>query len=190
VAAAAPALCGWQQISVDARPPELKAFKPGKVIIPLIVVLALLAALLSWRTEETISTREQEVETLALEVEALQRQLGPIEQNREDLVRLKQVMQDVDRFMEERPLLFTWINELARLVPEGTWFHQLSFKDGLITAGCQGSEALVVMKALRESPLFEQVKLRGSVSRSKDGTERFTLSIQVKSSEEDQQTDA
>ena len=61
--------------------------------------------------------------------------------------------------MQTRPALYTVINEIAALVPDGTWFANFTFNNNNITLRGTGSDALKTVEALRSSKLFSNVML-------------------------------
>ena len=114
------------------------------------------------------------------QTQQLQQQIRPLEKTRDALKKTKSLSDDIEDFIRLRPRLFTCFNEIARLIPEGTWFSRSSFQGAELTLQGQSKDALKVMESLRTSPLFDQVKLVGSVSRSPSGTEQFSLTIRLK----------
>ncbi len=180
VAALSPVLSGWQQISIDGSPTKIKTIRPIKIIIPSVLAMVLIISFITWRTNRIILFQEKKVNSLKTEIRQLQKRLKPIEQKREALRKAKKFMEDIDDFIKTRPRLFSRINDVARLGPEGTWFSSFRFEKGVITMSGESKDALKVVESLRTSGLFEQVKLRGSVSRRKTGEERFSLTIKLR----------
>ena len=181
VAALAPALSGRQQISVDANSTKIKRVRLRWIIIPLVLALFLLVGFLTWRADQMVLRQEQSVKALENRVLQLRKRLEPVEQSRLVLKKAKKVIQDMDDFMGTKPRLYSHVNDIARLVPDGTWFSNFSFEKGVITVKGESGDALKVVESLRSSGLFDQVKLIGSVSRTKSGAERFKLTIELKS---------
>ena len=185
IAAAAPSMASQQQISVDGSPTKLRMFPLGSVVIPFILAIILGVFLLTWHTYRDIATHEQKLGSLKTDVEDLNGQIKPLGQKREALKSTEKFLGDIDSFMRKRPRLSSHINEIARLVPEGTWFSYLSYKEGVVSLRGQSQDALKVLDALRSSGMFKQVKLRGSVSKTRTGTERFSLTVGLKDHEKD-----
>ncbi len=186
IAAVAPALSKKQEISLDGTPTRLKYFHPAKVIIPLIFVLVLGMAFLTWQASERNSKKTKEFLALKEQVQQVKKQVQPLQKNLEILKKSSQFIQNIDSFMAARPNLYAILNKVAELVPEGTWFSNCSFDRDIITLRGISPDAVKVLDALRKSDLFSQVKLIGSVSRGKTGEERFGLSLTLKGSTEEQ----
>jgi Tfp pilus assembly protein PilN len=180
VAAVSPPLSGKQEISLDGTPTRLKYFRPAKVVIPLIVALALGMGLFTWQADRENARKTRELVALKEQVAHLRKRIQPLQRDLEALKKSSQFMNNIDAFMESRPNLYTVLNKVAELVPDGTWFSNCSFERGVITLRGTSSDAVKVLETLRKSGLFTQVKLLGSVSRQRTGQERFGLSLEVK----------
>ncbi len=182
IAAVSPTLSKKQEISLDGTPTRLKYFRPAKVIIPLIIVLVLGMAFLTWQANKRNSGKTKELIALKEQVERLKKRVQPLQNDLEALKRSSQFLNNIDEFMGSRPNLYTLLNKVAELVPEGTWFSNCSFEKGTMTLRGTSADAVKVLETLRKSGLFTQVKLIGSVSRGRTGQERFGLSLELKSS--------
>jgi Tfp pilus assembly protein PilN len=120
------------------------------------------------------------VSAMKEETQQLQQRVRPLEKTRDALKKAESLSADIEDFIRLRPRLFSCFNEIARLVPEGTWFSRSSFQGAELTLHGQSRDALKVMESLRTSAMFDQVKLAGSVSRNPAGTEQFSLTIRLK----------
>jgi Tfp pilus assembly protein PilN len=185
VAAASPALAGQQEISIDGNPTRLTTLRSGRVLIPLILFLILIISLMTLHTDRNIARQEQNLRVLTTEISELQELLKPMEQDRKTLRKTNRFLQDINDFKKTRPRLFSHINEVARCLPEDTWFSYLDFQKGLATLRGESPDALRVVEALRSSGKFEQVNLRGSVTSNKTGAEKFSLTIKLKDHDAD-----
>ena len=181
-AALAPVLLGAQKISLDETPVKVNIFHPLKFILP---ILCLIIGGLYFMTMEKQKTLEEMVASLhqvETQVNALELKLEPLETQIEKMAKASKFKEDVEQFMLSRPELYTALNEIASLIPEGTWFSSLTFTDNEITLRGRGEDALKVIELLRSSSLFNEVKLKGSVNRRKAGDEHFTVTLGVLSS--------
>ena len=182
IAAVSPTLSRKQEISLDGTPTRLKYFRPAKVIIPLIIALVLSMSFLTWQASKRNSNKSKEFIALQGQVERLKKRVQPLRDDLEALKKSSQFVSNIDEFMGSRPNLYTLLNRVAELVPEGTWFSNCSFERGTMTLRGTSTDAVKVLETLRKSGLFAQVKLLGSVSRGRTGQERFGLSLELKSS--------
>jgi Tfp pilus assembly protein PilN len=133
-----------------------------------------------------IQEKETQIKAMTEQVQQIQNKLKPLQNKRESLQKTQKLVDTVERFMSTRPRLYSAINEVAKDVPDGTWFSQLVFRKDSVTLRGESNDALKVIETLRGSPLFEQVKLQGSVSRGQSGKDRFGLIIKLKGQSADE----
>ncbi len=186
IAAVAPSLAGQQNISVDGSPPRLATFKPKRLFIPLVLLFLLAICFIHGKAIWDISSLKEKKLNLSAEIEALEKKVAPLEQKRKIMRKAHRSQKDIEAFMETRPGLFTLINEVARRVPDGTWFSHMSYERGALTMKGQSPEAFQTLEALRSSNAFDQVNLNGTVSKDRTGAERFSIVIKLKTDEANQ----
>jgi Tfp pilus assembly protein PilN len=179
-AALAPGLSDQQHILLNGDMPRINVFQLWKLFVP--VVLAVSAILSVWTIQLNRSIDRESVLVSAMkeETQQLQQKVRPLEKIRDALKKTQSLSADIEDFIRLRPRLFSCFNEIANLVPEGTWFSRATFQGAELTLQGQSRDALKVMESLRTSTLFDQVKLVGSVSRNPAGTEQFSLTIHLK----------
>jgi hypothetical protein len=180
VAAIAAALSTQQRILLDGSVPRIKVFRLWKLFVPVVLVLSAVMFLWTVKMNHDIERKIVLVSAMKEETQQLQQRIRPHEKTRDVINKAKSLSTDIEDFIRLRPRLFSCFNEIARLVPEGTWFSRSSFQGAELTLQGQSREALKVVESLRTSALFEQVKLSGSVSRNPAGTEQFSLIIRLK----------
>jgi Tfp pilus assembly protein PilN len=180
VAALAVGLSNQQQILLSGALPRIKVFQLWKLFVPIVLVLAAILSVWTVKMNHCNEKKSASVSAMKDETQQLQHQIRPLEKTRDALKKTKSLSDDIEDFIRLRPQLFSCFNEIARLVPEGTWFSRSSFQGAELTLQGQSREALKVIESLRTSALFDQVKLTGSVSRSPAGTEQFSLTIRLK----------
>jgi hypothetical protein len=185
IAAAAPAISGQQEISIDGTPTRLKTFQPLRLALPLVILLILIISLMTLTVKWGISSHRKEIKILKTEITELKKELEPVEQNRKTFREAGRVLEDTREFMKTKPGLYSHINEVARCMPGDTWFSHFDFKPGVMTLKGESPDALKVVEALRTSSMFVQINLKGSVNRNKTGAERFSLTIKLKDNEAD-----
>ncbi len=180
VAALAAALSTQQRILLDGGIPRIKMFRLWKLFVPVILALSTVMFLLTVKANRDIERKIVLVSAMKEETQQLQQRIRPHEKTRDAINKAQSLSADIEDFIRLRPRLFSCFNEIARLVPEGTWFSRSSFQGAELTLQGQSREALKVVESLRTSAQFEQVKLSGSVSRNLAGTEQFSLVIRLK----------
>jgi general secretion pathway protein L len=78
------------------------------------------------------------------------------------------------------PVLVQVLNELTRLLPDGTWLHQLELngKEMIMQGESPASSAIIGL--IEASPLFRNVTYRSPVTQNRvTGAERFNLAAEV-----------
>jgi Tfp pilus assembly protein PilN len=180
VAALSPALSDQQPIFVNGDPPRIKLFKLWKVFVPVVLLLTVVFFVWTVYLQRSVNQENQLVSAMKNETQQLQHQLRPLEKTRDALKKTESLVADIDDFVRLRPKLYSCFNEIAKLVPEGTWFSRCNLQGPEMSLQGQSKDALKVVESLRTSPLFEQVKMSGSVSRAPSGVEQFSLSIRLK----------
>jgi Tfp pilus assembly protein PilN len=185
IAAVAPVLAGQQELSIDGTPPRLRMLRPFRLIIPLVLLLILIMSLMYGKVKWDIAGLKEERIPLSVEIDELKKEVEPLEQKRKALRKGTRFQEDIHAFMETRPRLFTLINEVARNVPEGTWFSHFTYEKDTMTLKGESPDALETIESLRASDLFDQVDLKGQVNRNPSGAESFSIIIKLKDNETD-----
>ncbi len=185
VAALAPVLAGQQPVCLDDRPVKLKQVHPLPWLLLGAFLLAFFCGGLSWRARVVDRTLQQELSVLNLENSKLKKRLSPLEKRHQLSKKAKGMLKDIDDFLKQRPRFYSLLNDMADRIPEGTWFSSLVYRKGQLTLRGQSSDALKVVESLRESEFFSEVKLRGTVNKSRGQVERFGLVLQLKESNDE-----
>ncbi|MFH0994552.1 MAG: PilN domain-containing protein [Pseudomonadota bacterium] len=180
VAALSTALSNQQRILLNGDVSRLKLFRLWKLFVPICLALSVILSVWTIAMKQSIAREKQSVMEMKDEVQQLQQRFRPLEKKRDALKKAESLSADIDDFIGLRPRLFSCFNEIARLVPEGTWFSRSNLQGAELTLQSQSRDALKVVESLRTSPLFEQVKLVGSVSRAPSGVEQFSLVLRLK----------
>ena len=178
--ALAPAFSGMQPVSVDENLPRIKLFKPLKLLFPLFILLAALMTYMTMTIQNEIKVNQKNLAGVKQEIMALEKEIDPILQAKTALKRAAEYKGDVEDFVLSKPPLFSYINDLARIVPGNTWFAHLSYKPGIISMQGEGEDVLKVVESLRTSDKYKEVKLKGSVSRTKEGKDKFMIDLVLK----------
>ena len=177
-AAVSPAFCKIQQISLDEKPVTVKLVKPLRYIMAMACIIAALLFYLTGNLSKDIKTEQVKRDKLKNLTAQLQKKIAPVEERVKILKKAAAVKEDAELFVRLRPGLYACVTEIARLVPEGTWFSSLSFQKNVINLHGYSKDALMTVKLLRKSKLFSKVRLKGSVvSRRANGKEQFNLEL-------------
>jgi general secretion pathway protein L len=175
--ALAPVNQGVSLVHMDENVPRIKLFNPLKILFPLFVVLTAMMVYLTLQIKNDVQTRQTALDELKKEINVITAAINPIVEARDALKKAAEYKEDVEVFVKTRPPLFTYINDLARVVPEGTWFAHLSYQPGVIAVQGEGDDVLTVIDALRKSDYIKEAQLKGSVSRTNEGKDKFRIEL-------------
>ena len=179
VAAIAGALSRKRQVSLDGKPSKIRRLRPWHLLLPISIGVFFILVFFTRQTYKGYSAANEQVRLASGEVEKLQQKIAPLESRLEALESSRKFYKDIENYVKGRPDLYKVINEIAALVPEGTWFSHLLYERGSVTVRGTSKDALEVLKLLRKSEMFGQVKLVGSVSRDRFDNERFRIRIEL-----------
>ena len=180
VAALAPELAGQQPVCADGREVKLKQVQPLPWLLLAAFLLALLCGGLSWRAKTVDHRLQQELSVLKSKNNKLKKRLTPLEKRHKLGKKAQAMLKDIDDFLKQRPRFYSLLNDMADRIPDGTWFSSLVYRKGQLTLRGQSTDALKVVESLRESKFFSEVKLRGTVNKSRGQVERFGLVLKLK----------
>ena len=119
-------------------------------------------------------------ETLAVAVQQAKAEAETTRSLQDEVDRLSRGMNVIARAKAEASSPLAILQDLSRLLPDGTWVVQFSIVgDEVILEGRTDSSARLV-GLLEASPLFESVKYLAPVTRdAREGLERFNFSLRL-----------
>ncbi len=181
---AGPALCAVG-IAMKSYPeiafqdaPRKKPFRL-KINAFQILAFAVTAAMLAATAFGTVrmmrvSSRVNQVDKRLKELE---NRMKPLLETRAKIDEVEKKKQELTEFTKELPGILDVLREIATLTPTDTWIRNFSLSSRKFRLSAEGKSATACVAALRKSRLFSQVKLVSSVTKTKDGNERFSIEI-------------
>lgn len=105
-------------------------------------------------------------------------------------------VQDRIRALEQRRALFEQaksgpsavevIEELTRVMPDGTWLHRLDFKNGEVQFQGLSDAASALIGVVESSTMFQQARFGSPITRDvRSGKERFNISAKLEAKRDD-----
>lgn len=83
------------------------------------------------------------------------------------------------------------IEELARIIPDGTWLHRLDFKNDDVQFQGLSDAASSLIGVVESSPMFREARFGSPITRdARSGQERFHISAKLETKDEDVATKA
>ncbi len=178
VAAVAPALYKMQHISLDDKPVKVNFVKPLRYIVVIVCIIAAVLFYITGNLSKEIKAQQLKIDKLKKISTQLEKKIKPVQDRVKILQKAAGLKDDAEFFLKSRPMLYTCLNEIARLVPDGTWFSAFRYRNGVINIRGYSKDALVAVKNLRKSKYFSKVRIKGSVvSRGGNGKEQFNLEL-------------
>ena len=113
-------------------------------------------------------------------ISVLEKKYGPLKAKNEELQKIRTLKGDLEAFLKERPGLLDILRELAEKTPENAWIKYLTLRNNKLRISAEGGYAVQTMEAWRKSRLFSQVKLASSVTKDRNGQERYTVELNFK----------
>jgi general secretion pathway protein L len=81
---------------------------------------------------------------------------------------------------KSRPSVVELMEELARIVPDGTWLHRLDFKNGELQFQGLSDAASALIGVVESSPMFREARFGSPITRdARSGKERFHISAKL-----------
>ncbi len=117
------------------------------------------------------------VDKVNVRLAQVEKRMKPLIEMRAQIDEIEVRKKELTDFGSELPGLLDILKELAVRTPQDTWIRNLSLSNGKFRISAQGKSATACVASLRKSRMFSQVKLVSSVTKTKDGMERFSIEI-------------
>jgi general secretion pathway protein L len=174
------AATGSSPLAVNLLPSDRR--QPRKPILQrLNLVLAGLACLLFIATLALpLWHKAQREEKLQTEIAAVQKEAQSVSSLRRQLDELTRQANFLAEAKTASPVLVQVLNELTRLLPDGTWLHQLELNGKEVVMQGESPASSAIIGLIEASPLFRNVTYRSPVTQNRvTGAERFNLAAEV-----------
>lgn len=152
----------------------LRLNRNSLLLVVLLVVLSATAAVPVLKLRAVMLERKHEVAVLNERVSGLQEKRQVLEH---DLAVLNYVLQQRS---SSRELSFI-IDELTRIVPDEIFISSLSVQKQTVEISGIGMGVVELIELLNNSPMFEDAKFSASITRSNQGQDIFTATMQLSS---------
>ena len=113
-------------------------------------------------------------------IKELEERFAPLKAKMEKLQGLKSIEQDMLDFLNERPPLLDILKELAEKTPMDAWIRYFTLRGNVLKVSAEGGSAVKTMEAWRRSNLFSSVKLASPVTKDRQGRERYTVELRLR----------
>ncbi len=113
-------------------------------------------------------------------IKQLQTRFAPLKAKMEKLQKLRAIEQDMVDFLIERPPLLDILKELAEKTPMDAWIRYFTLRGNVLKVSAEGGSAVNTMEAWRRSRFFSSVKLASPVTKDRQGKERYTVELRIR----------
>lgn len=168
---------GFTFLPRDYRAPTSKGLNRALIVLN---VLALAAAALiplqqQERYIEALQERADRARAAAMASVEVQDRIQALEQRRALFEQAK-----------SGPSAVELIDELTRVMPDGTWLHRLDFKSGEVQFQGLSDAASALIGVVESSPMFREARFGSPITRdARSGKERFHISAKLEANRGD-----
>ena len=176
------ALKGLQSVTLDINlmPPAMrkKPSRNGQLLSLLLVVLVIISGSTwigrtVWGAMSEYTHLNEQIDQLAVEVRS-------IEQIQSDISALEKQLAFA-RSLQPAPAVNTLsiLKELSQLIPSSAWVRDLNFRGQQVRIDGYADDSAQLIPILDQSPLFTNVMFLATITKGRDGNERFRIGFDV-----------
>lgn len=166
-----------EAVGINFLPVE-KRKKPNRIGYYILFALTVLtiAAGVSWGASVFIRHR-MEVNSLDAQLLQLKSRIAEIENLANEAADMKKQIRTIDMLTRRQVSALQVLETLSVLIPADTWIQELRMKpDGLQLIGISDT-ASDLLAILEDSPLFKDAVFISTITKDKDGKERFRIGL-------------
>lgn len=171
----------WNEspMQVNLLPPELQK-KPGKAGYYTMLFLAVMLILsgIAWGGSHILKQRLM-LKELDTELTRLRSDLGNLDQIRTGSQELKDMEAYLNSIRSNRVSVLEILKELTQVIPETAWIQEITFSKKGMQLNGYAESASDLIPLLEDSPLFKDAVFSSTITKGKDGKERFRIGLKV-----------
>ena len=162
-------------LPVDLRK---KPSRTGRYLLLILTGLVVLSGL-AWGGSQIVHRRivldrlDSEIIRLATEVEDLNRVDARVKA-------IKTQIEQLNALRRDRTAALDILKELSERIPESAWVQELDFSQSALQLHGFAESASELIALLEASPLFEDVVFLSTITKDKDGKERFRIGLKIR----------
>lgn len=167
-------------MQINLLPDEFRK-KPSKTGYFLMMVLSVLVVLsgLAWGSSQIIRERI-ELNRLNDEIKSLTSEVKKVEKLEADISAIEGRIDQLNMLRQNRAPMLDVLKELSERIPESAYVQNLSLSKKEIQLSGFAQSASELISLLEASPFFEDVVFLSTITKSKDGKERFRIGLKIK----------
>jgi Tfp pilus assembly protein PilN len=175
------ALKGLQKagMRINLLPLQLRK-KPSKIASYALFVLAglLLLTALAWGGGVVLKHRWA-LERLDEEINRLSTEISEVDKIRIHKETLESRINYLSTLQSGSAPVLDVLRELSIRIPEDAWVNQFDFSDKGVTLNGEAASASELIPLLEDSPIFKNVAFLSTISKTRDGKERFRIGLNL-----------
>lgn len=175
------ALKGLTHVPVDLNliPPPLRK-KPSRLgiytalILAVLLLLSLLSLGGSYFIQQTSILKNLDARLIRLKAE-----ISDLDRIRQRTEQLEERLSYLSLLRGNNISVLDILRELTRVIPETAWVQNLSYLDRKVQLDGYAETATELIPLLEASPMFRNVVFLSSITRTRDGKERFRIGLET-----------
>ena len=167
-------------MGINLLPPVLRK-KPSRLKVYALFGLAALVLLgaLAWGGGVFLQ-RQQTLDRLDSEIKKLASQLKNFEQIKAERKRTEERIDYLNTFRQGGPPILDIMKELSERIPKSAWVSRFDFSEKGIEIEGEAASASQLIPLLEASRMFKDVAFLSTISKNRDGNERFRIGLNLK----------
>jgi len=175
------ALNGLQKVPMEINllPVELRK-KPNKAGYYTMFVLAglVILSVIAWGGGNIVR-QKLDLNQLNAEIKRMDGEIANIERIQTKCKKLEDQIDYLNALRGGRLPTLNILKDLSRRIPESAWVRKFDFSDKGVQIEGDADSASELIPLLETSPLFKDVAFLSSITKSKDGKERFRIGLKI-----------
>lgn len=176
------ALKAFQKVPMDINIlPQYLRKKPNKIGYYAMLVLTgmVLLSAFAWGGS-SIVRRELMLDSLNREIKQLSSEIVSIDRIRAKCKGLEDQIDYLNAQSGDGANILKILKDLSQRIPESAWISSLTFSDRDVQIEGQAGSASELIPLLEASPMFSNVTFLSTITKGRDGKERFRIGFKVK----------
>ena len=166
-------------VKINLLPAELRK-KPGRAgyYLMLALIAATVLSGLAWGGSHILQ-QKLALKNLDTEMARLRTELADMDRTRENVEKLEEEADYLNTLGNGRPSASEILRELSQLVPETVWIRELTVSGNEVQMDGYAASASELIPLLEASPLFKDVVFLATITKDKEGKERFRIGMKM-----------
>lgn len=167
-------------MQINLVPVELRK-KPGRTGYYVMFILTglVVVSALAW-SGSRIMHRRTALDLLNTEITRLASEVENVNRLDADVKAIETEIDQLNTLQRNRVPALDILKELSERIPETAWVQELDFSGNGVQINGFAQSASELISLLEASPLFKDVVFLSTITKSKDGKERFRIGLKIK----------